>query len=42
MNVIERIYDGSMVKFELDRIMTGWCKSESGCSLSPLLFNIIC
>ena len=44
VDVIERIYDGSMVKFELEGIMTGWCKSDSGVrqgySLSPLLFNI--
>ena len=42
--VIERIYSGSMVKFELESIMTAWCKSDSGarqeCPLSPLLFNI--
>ena len=41
---IERIYDGSMVKFELESIMTAWCKSDSGerqgSPLSPLLFNI--
>ena len=30
VNVIERIYDGGMVKFELEGIMTGWCKSDSG------------
>ena len=44
VDVIERIYDGNMVKFELDGIITAWCKSESwvkqGCPLSPLLFNI--
>ena len=26
VDVIERIYDRSMVKFELDNIMTAWCK----------------
>ena len=39
VDVIEKIYDGSMVTFEMDSIMTGWCKSDSGvkqgCSLSP-------
>ena len=44
VDVIERIYDGSMVKFELESIMTAWCKSDSGmrhgCPLSPLLFYI--
>ena len=46
VDVIEMIYDGFMVKFELDNIMTEWCKSDSGvrhgCPPCPLLFNIIC
>ena len=44
VRLIERIYDDSMVKFELDNVTTGWCKSDSGvrqdCPLLPLLFNI--
>ena len=30
VDVIERIYDESMVKFKMESIMTGWCKSDSG------------
>ena len=44
VDVIQRIYYGSMVTFELEGIMTGWCKRDygmsQGCPLSPLLFNI--
>ena len=44
VDVIERIYNGSMIKFEMESIMTGWCKCDSGlrqgCPLSLLLFNI--
>ena len=44
VDVIERIYNGSMIKFEMECIMTGWYKSDSGirngCPLFPLLFNI--
>ena len=44
VRLTERIYDGSMVKFELEKVTTGWYKSDSGvrqdCPLSPLLFNI--
>ena len=44
VDVIERIYDGSMVKFELEISMTVWRKSDSGmrqgCPLSSLMFNI--
>ena len=40
VDVIERVYNGSMVKFEMESIMTGWCKRDAGvrqgCPLSPL------
>ena len=43
VDVIERIYNGSMIKFEMKSIMTGWCKSVSGvrqwCPLSALLLT---
>ena len=25
VRLIDRIYDGSMVKFELEKVTTGWC-----------------
>ena len=44
VNRIEIIYDGSMVKFKLENLTTGWCNSyygvRQGCLLSSLLFNI--
>ena len=44
VRLIERIYNGSLVKFEQEEVTTGSCKSDSGvrqcCALSPLLFNI--
>ena len=30
VSLIERVYNGNMVKFELGNVVTGWCKSESG------------
>ena len=30
VGVIEIIYYGSMITFELESIMTAWCKSDSG------------
>ena len=43
VRLIKRIYNGSMVKFELENVTTGWCKSDSGViqgSLVTCLFNI--
>ena len=44
VDVMERIYNGSMIKFEMESIMAGWCRSDSGVRqgrpLSPLLFKI--
>ena len=44
VDVIERIYNGSMIKFEMESIMTVWYKSDSGvrqgCPLSTSLLNI--
>ena len=30
VDVIKRIYNGSMIKFEMGIVMNGWCKSDSG------------
>ena len=36
VRLIERIYDGSIVNFELEKVTNGWCKSDSGMhSVSP-------
>ena len=44
VRLIEIIYDGSMVKFELEKVTMGWCKTDSGVRqgspLSALLLNI--
>ena len=37
VRLVERIYDGSIVKFELEEVMTGWYKSDSGVRLGFLL-----
>ena len=29
VSLIERIYDGGIVKFQLENVTTGWCKSDS-------------
>ena len=43
VSLIERVYNGNMVKFELGNVGTKWCKSESGVGqgspLSSLLLN---
>ena len=35
VRLIERIYDDSMVKFELEKVTTAWCKSDSGVRDAP-------
>ena len=40
VDVIERIYDGGMVKFEMEGIRTGWCKSDSGVRAGMSLVSI--
>ena len=42
VDVIERIYNGSMIKFEMESIMTGWCKTETGVSLISIIVQHIC
>ena len=37
VRMIERIYDGSMVKFELENVTTGWCKSDCSYTRVPLV-----
>ena len=36
VDVTKRIYDGGMVKFELEGIMTGWCKSDFSVRQLPM------
>ena len=42
VRLIAIIFYGSVVKFELENMTTGWCKRDTGvrqgCSLSTLLF----
>ena len=43
LDILEYHVVGRLDLFELEDIMTGWCKNDSGvkrCPLSPLLFNI--
>ena len=44
VDLFERIYNGSMIKFDIECIMTGWYNRDSGVRqgspLSPLLFII--
>ena len=36
MDVMKWIYNGSMIKFVMESIMTGWCKSDAGVRLAGM------